>query len=321
VYQSIDRAVGRFAAELPTDTMLVVFSLHGITSNHGDLPSMVLLPELLYRFSFRKQLMRGPDYREWKSNGYPVVTPSGRWDHHMRAYFPNIVPKLKNWLVRMLPESVIEGVRLMEARLNQPHHAHRPIWVATRETDCEPGDIGEPRASLSWAVPCWYGRYWSRMKVFALPSFDDALIRINLRGRERNGIINLDDYRSVCDEVESCITACRNPRTGRPVVEEVIRTPGNPLDPTRPVADIIVRWAGGVDAFKHAELGIIGPFPFKRTGGHTSHGFAFISGPGIERADLGEHSAIDLPPTILALLGHEPHFKLSGRPLLRASGY
>jgi len=158
------------------------------------------------------------------------------------------------------------------------------------------------------------------MKVFALPSFDDALIRINLRGRERNGIINLDDYRSVCDEVESCITACRNPRTGRPVVEEVIRAPGNPLDPTRPVADIIVRWAGGVDAFKHAELGIIGPFPFKRTGGHTSHGFAFISGPGIERADLGEHSAIDLPPTILALLGREPPFKLSGRPFLRASG-
>lgn len=53
-------------------------------------------------------------------------------------------------------------------------------------------------------------------------------------------------------------------------------------------------------------------------GQHTSNGFAFFAGPGIERADLGERSTLDVTPTILDLLGHEPPPHMAGRSLLDA---
>jgi hypothetical protein len=56
------------------------------------------------------------------------------------------------------------------------------------------------------------------------------------------------------------------------------------------------------DAFEHPRLGIIGPYPYVRTGGHTFDGFAIVNGPHIAESERGEYSAADLPPTILQLL-------------------
>jgi predicted AlkP superfamily phosphohydrolase/phosphomutase len=321
VYQFVDKAVGCFAAGLPADAVLVVFSLHGTTSNNGDLPSMVLLPELLYRLSFRKPLMRDPEQRGWERKGYPVVMLRERWDHYMRACFPDVFPnRLRHSLIRLLPDPLLDGLRTLQSRLamRQTAGPYRGTTGVTRETEFKPEEIGDARSSLDWQVPCWYRRYWPRMQVFALPTFSDALLRINLRGRERDGIVAPEDYEQVCAGVEDCIAACRDPRSGRPVVEEVIRPQRDPLEPTGPVADIVIRWAKGIDAFEHPDFGVIGPFPFRRTGAHTSRGFAFFSGPGIDRADLGEHRTFDLPATILALLGREPPSNLIGKPLLRA---
>jgi hypothetical protein len=69
-----------------------------------------------------------------------------------------------------------------------------------------------------------------------------------------------------------------------------------------------------VDAFDHPEVGTIGPFPFRRTGGHRPGGFVLVAGPGIPPVELGTHDALDVPATVAALAGGDLT-GLEGRPL------
>jgi hypothetical protein len=64
-------------------------------------------------------------------------------------------------------------------------------------------------------------------------------------------------------------------------------------------------WWPHADALAHPTVGLIDPFPFRRTSARSEQGFALFSGPGISRADLGEHRFLDLPATILVLLGYK----------------
>ena len=56
VYRSVDRAVGEMVAAAPARARFLVFSDHGMEANSTDLPSLVFLPELLYRWSFPGRL-------------------------------------------------------------------------------------------------------------------------------------------------------------------------------------------------------------------------------------------------------------------------
>ena len=67
------------------------------------------------------------------------------------------------------------------------------------------------------------------MPAFALPSFYDGRIRLNLRGRERDGVVDPADYERVCDDIEQLLRECRDPRTGEPVLAAVERVAGDPF--------------------------------------------------------------------------------------------
>jgi predicted AlkP superfamily phosphohydrolase/phosphomutase len=159
------------------------------------------------------------------------------------------------------------------------------------------------------------------MRAFALPTFSDGRIRINLRGREAAGIVDPAQYSDVCDEVEELLHQCRDPRTGEPVVDHVIR-PGaaDPLALDAAEADMVVEWKGPSCAFEHPSLGTIGPLPFRRTGGHTGpHGFAYVAGDDIEPGDGEVRSSFDVIPTIAALLDQMPAAEIEGTSLLLAA--
>jgi predicted AlkP superfamily phosphohydrolase/phosphomutase len=157
------------------------------------------------------------------------------------------------------------------------------------------------------------------MRAFALPSFYDGRIRVNLRGRERDGVVESSDYLAVCDELEGVVRACVDPRTGQSVVETVERAPGDPRDLDSCDSDLVVVWRGCALAFDHPEHGLVGPVPYRRTGGHTGpFGFAYVSGPGIEPADHGVASSFDVAPTIVELLGERSE-GISGSPLRLAA--
>jgi hypothetical protein len=321
LYRVLDEVVARFVSWLPDDTTLLVCSLHGMQPNDCDVPSMVLLPELLQRRHFGRALLRDPDQRAWRAKGCPPLRPGpdGTWDEYMKERFaPSAGARLRRDLALALPRLGRGARALQRWRKGEPPPPplHRRGVEIPPESERTPEEIGEPRESLDWQVPCWYQRFWPRMRAFALPVASDARVRLNLRGRERDGIVAPDDYDAVCRWIETLLGACRNPRDGRPAVASVERLRSeHPMDPEGPDADLSILWQPGVDALEHPELGTIGPFPQRRTGRTAGHGFAYLSGPAIEPRDLGDRDARDLPPTILARLGHEPPEVLGGRPI------
>ena len=174
------------------------------------------------------------------------------------------------------------------------------------------------RSRPDWMPAAWYAPDRPDMRAFALPSFYDGRVRINLAGRERYGMVRAGNYDNVCDEVEELVRACRDVRTGEPVVETVERAAGadpRTLDETE--ADLIVVWRGGANGFVHPRLGRIGPYPLRRTGGHTGgYGMAFFCGDAIEPGDYGMRSAFDVVPSVVELLGEPRPNRMSGESLL-----
>jgi hypothetical protein len=311
VYRALDAAVGRFAATLPQDTAILVFALHGMTLNDADLPSQVLLPEVLYRMQRGRSRLRDLDQEEWRRSGCPPVVPKSAvtWKQHMDARWRGARPGrsgLRRAARRFLPNAVLDARR---RHIERRSRASSGESADTNETDRD-------HRKLDDSVPSWYRESWPELGAFALPTFSDARIRINLERRESGGIVPLDEYARFCSQVEAWVRSSRDARTGRSAVEDVcsIRA-DDPLDPEGPDADLIIRWAPGVDAIIHPDVGTIGPYPFRRTGGHTPHGFAWLSGPGIEPGEHGERPAQDVPPTILTLLGHPVPHDLDGTPL------
>lgn len=308
VYRALDDAVGRFAASLPEGTALVVFALHGMTVNDADLPSQVLLPELLYRAQRGHARMRDLDHARWRRAGCPPVVPrpAATWKEHVAGRWKGTRPGGSRGLRRVGRRVVPDAV--LEARRRRTR----------RDQDVDAPD--DATSGVNGQVPCWYRAAWPELRAFALPTFSDPQVRINLEGRERHGVVAVEDYERACSEVEGWLGSCRDARTGLPAVADMtLPRADDPLDPLAPDADVVVHWRPGVDAIVHPEVGTIGPFPFRRTGGHTPHGFAWLSGPGIGSGDRGERPARDVPPTILSLLGRPVPSDVDGTPIATSS--
>ena len=156
------------------------------------------------------------------------------------------------------------------------------------------------------------------MPAFALPAFYDGRIRLNLKGRERHGMIEASRYDEACGELETMLRECRDPRTGLPAVDSIERPcTRDPLSLAGSEADLLVVWRGVIAGLEHPRLGLIGPVPLRRTGGHTGpHGMAYIAAPGFEPGERGVRSSFDVVPTIAKLLGDQPPANMSGKSLL-----
>jgi predicted AlkP superfamily phosphohydrolase/phosphomutase len=319
VYHAVDDTVGRIVAGLPEDAAVVVFSTNG-AARASDVASMVLLPELLYRLHAGRPFLRHPEPSAWAAAGRPVVVPdpASYWTVQLSRDLPLPI-RWRSWRYRV-PAPLRAAYWAARNHLRPALRRGALGIPIPEETTAAPAEIGVPRASVDWAVPSWYRSEWPRMRAFALPTFIDGRVRINLIGRERDGVVPLADYDRTCEEIVEAVAACRDPRTGRPILAEARRPRAHdPLDPAGPDADLELWWSHATDAWEHPEAGTIGPFPYRRTGGHGPNGFAFLAGSHIAPVDLGAHSALDLAPTILALLGRRPvDGRLEGRSLLDA---
>jgi predicted AlkP superfamily phosphohydrolase/phosphomutase len=298
VYRAVDRLVGSLAEAFP-DVTLVVFNLHGMGHNGSDLPSMALLPELLFKHATGKGLFRAPVVPG--DAGALVDVPAGSgWGDLMDARMT--VPRPR--------------------RPRKQSGLRRAIQVLRGRGSAQPAGPG-----IGWIPAARYSAYWPVMPAFALPAFYGGRVRINLAGRERRGLVRPADYSRVCDEVEQLVRDCRDTRTGEPVVESVERMAGrDPLTIGETEADIVIVWRGSPAGFVHPSLGQIGPLPYRRTGGHTGGpGMAYVSGPGIASADHGMRDAFDVVPTIVELLGEARPAWMSGESfasllIVRAGG-
>ncbi len=148
---------------------------------------------------------------------------------------------------------------------------------------------------------------WSRTRAFCLPTDLEGLVRINLRGREPQGIVaEGEEYRRVCDELAGELERLVNPSTGRPAVRSVVRTDEAFPGPRRGyLPDLIVLWHDGVPihALSSPAIGTVsGASPDGRAGTHVAPGFVLRHGPAAEEGGGPEHMC-DIAPELLRRYG------------------
>jgi predicted AlkP superfamily phosphohydrolase/phosphomutase len=287
VYEAVDRMAGKLITAFP-DAVILAFAMHGMGPNESDVPSMVLLPELLYRWRYGSPALKPRP--EWESSEPSMLGEDEYWENAIRQ---QIHP----------PESMLFGLRNMLRR------AHRPRISAERR---------EQSVSLDWIPATRYRRHWPDMQAFALPAYYHGRIRVNLEGREAHGKVPVQQYESVCAELTRILGECTNPQTGEAAVKHIdCFTDTAPLSMNETDADLDIIWNGSLTAMEHPLLGRIGPVPHRRTGGHTGdHGVAYLGGVGHKPGDLGQRSSFDVAPTVFDLLGIPVPDGVSGRSLL-----
>jgi predicted AlkP superfamily phosphohydrolase/phosphomutase len=297
VYRAVDDLVGVLLNSLPNAGVLA-FNMHGMRENRADVPSMALLPELMYRRTFGSAFMRQPEVDGQRNLVMPPEYED--WSNTMRRSFPKVSPP-GSTNGRSVKPSIRQRTRAVIKKLLGPILPPRQL-----------------KMNLDWMPASWYAPYWSEMDAFALPAFYDGQIRINLAGREANGQVALEDYETKVHELEQMLQECRDPKSGRRVVRSMIRSHRtNPLELESTEADLVVEWQGVFDSMEHGRHGLIGPIPYRRPGGHTGgHGIAYLSGKGIRPGRIEVRSAFDVVPTILEWINAHSEAPITGESFL-----
>lgn len=211
----------------------------------------------------------------------------------------------------------VAGDEVPEPGLNFLEHWKHEVWkLRTSEGDAElqsPLEQEGLNDTFSWQPTNWYKPLWPKMKAFALPSVADGSIRLNVKGREQGGIIEIEHYDAVCDEITQMLEQVIDARTGKKIVSNVLRVKQDPFenDTKQSPADLIVLFREELpsDTVDSPTLGRIGPIPFFRPGGHQKQGSTIKNCFMIRTAEsenrlVSSHGQLeDIPATIAALLG------------------
>ncbi|MEB3160437.1 MAG: alkaline phosphatase family protein, partial [Synechocystis sp.] len=272
IYQAVDQAIAEMIAVIPDDMQVVLFAAHGMGFATIDLPTFVILPEFLYRFNFPGKWALG--YGNIADPLPPLWThmKGNWWERHIwgTQFEPN---PIKRFLRSEIPSRLFRMIR--------------PWLDQNNATGLRFGDdlAKQGVKETPWMPAQWYQPLWPSMKAFALPSFSEGYVRINLKGREPQGIVDPADYHTLCDELEAKLYALREPRTDIPLVDHIVRPRQDPLDrnPKLPDADLIVVWQEKypTDVADSPDYGRIGPFPPYRAGSHRAEGFILATGSAI----------------------------------------
>ena len=186
------------------------------------------------------------------------------------------------------------------------------------------------RLSLRWLTA---GIEWHRTRAFLLSNANEGFIRINLKGREPQGIVEPGrEYQQICDELYQTVKGMHNPANGRLAAQTVYRTDDIYSGCCRShMPDIIINW--NIDAevktqLQTAKYGLVqsntpafAVSPYY-TGNHCPNAFMAVVGPEIPRGEvLDGANILDLAPTILSHLGVEPPTYMDGRVISELNGF
>lgn len=301
-YQEMDKQIGRIVDAAPNGSDIIIYSAHGMGSNTMDLPSGLFLPEFMYRYHFerpalcnlkmtQKQITK-QKWNDWERHVWSSLEAGSYLSRFNRKYLHS---KIYNVLAPFIDDDV-DGYPMS------------PRTSATKNKD------------IPWFQPTvWYADLWPKMRAFALPSFSEGYVRINLKGREQNGIVELSDYHKEIDKICEALGKMVCSRSGVPMVRKLVKTRENPLDknPKLSDADLIVAWQEeyASDSVEHPKFGRIGPAPHYRAGSHRHSGFILASGKCIPQGKTVSGHAIDIGPTILDRMSAPIPRHLQGQPI------
>ncbi len=282
IYSTIDSWISKFMQVIPEATFLV-FSLSGMGPNYSG---WHLLPQVLQRMGMATDVPHDASYGPWSNifNNLERLMPIRRWD---------------SYKIRKLEDSV----------------SLKAIQAAKQ--------IVPKRVWDKWTRRLLYaGNNWKHSRAFCIPNDYNGAVRINLKGREPNGIVEPGkEYDALCNELVRELSELVNTDTGKKAVSEVLRIDElcqgeNIWD----LPDLIVKWAGDapIKALYSPRIGTVtGENPERRTGAHRPYGFLVASGKNIIQGKTVEGASImDIAPTILYLLGQPIPQDMDGKVLL-----
>jgi len=153
------------------------------------------------------------------------------------------------------------------------------------------------------------GTDWSKTTAFAIPSSYTGFLRVNLSGREPQGIVQPGaEHADVLRRLENDLHQLTDPDSGEPVVQQVVRTSdlfGSDAHPALP--DLFVIWKPQPHfrrRLRHPAGEIAQKRPeWCRGSDHSQSGFLAAAGPAIHACGCIEVvSLMDIAPTLLTLL-------------------
>jgi predicted AlkP superfamily phosphohydrolase/phosphomutase len=158
-----------------------------------------------------------------------------------------------------------------------------------------------------------------RTRAFSLPTDLQGYIRINLRGREPQGVVAEADYESVCCELENELLALRDCTDGTEIVARVVWVRDSYQGKDLGVLpDLSVIWNSDhvITGVESPRFGVIRRKPDLMAGGgnHRSSGFVIMYGRDVAKGRFAGH-VFDIAPTISRLLGEMNRPEWEGQPL------
>lgn len=195
-----------------------------------------------------------------------------------------------------------------------------PLSVRHAVTRCLPRSM-RYRLSMKWVNSAID---WERTKVFCIPNSNEGYLRVNLEGREPRGTVAQGaPYEDLLAEMQTRLSELVVPSPARPAVQRVVRIDDVfPGPERRHLPDLVVSWDAQArvlgELYSERCGPINGPAGYQiapyYTGNHRPNAFVLARGPHVSAGtSLNNGHILDLPATIVALLGVDPPSHFEGR--------
>ena len=164
---------------------------------------------------------------------------------------------------------------------------------------------------------------WAATRAFVVPSDAQGLIRLNVRGRERNGVVDPGEAAAVAEEIREGLESftLESGKAAVAGVDAVSGLAGAEEDPSSLLPDLVVRWSGEPthrgERLASPRFGTVRRpgAGSGRSGNDTDDAWALVV-PGSGQGRGGAHGDIcDIAATALARFG----LAHTGTPLLEAA--
>jgi predicted AlkP superfamily phosphohydrolase/phosphomutase len=273
VYDAVDEQVDALLSACDPDTVVVV-SDHGIGAYGGY---EFRVNEFLRRRGFVKTARGGEGMPSWDAVAADRLTRgNGREKRDPSPVERALALAAKAGLTSQRIGAALEAVGLDEFVLR-----HVPADVVRAGT--ERVDFSASTAYVRSRIECG--------------------VRVNLRGREPDGVVPPDEYERVRDELVAALSAVETP-DGDPVFETVARREEFFDGPYVDDAVDVVTIPTEMDHFLSAELRGQTFSEAENVWDHQFDGVVAAAGEGVDAdADLSEAHLFDVAPTILTAMG------------------